>query len=291
MKLEMTKIERPTLEEAYTEASEYFSCSITDLEIEIAQNPSKGFLGFGKKNAIIVAVKKPVQQQGSDKYQDRKDRYQKPTVRQEEKRVPVEQSVEIVKAEENSEAPAILPSSLQKNTSTHFDDGIHGIEQNFFDEKLDISEVCVIVEEEINALFELSCFKLDKIIVQVENEENLLVKFSGLDCALLIGKEGYRYNALSYILFNWINPRYKVGVKLEIAEFLQNQEENIKRYLEQVKSQVYSLGGARTKILDGVLLQIALKELRAEFPNKYVGIKSSDNGAKFIAINDFHPRG
>jgi spoIIIJ-associated protein len=293
MKLEMKTIERPTLEEAYTKASEHFSCSITDLDIEIAQNPSNGFLGFGKKNAIIVAIKKPIQQQNSDKYQDRKEKYQKsPTVRHEEKRDSAEQSAKETMIAEEATPPTITsPSLSQKNTSSHFDDSIHGIEQNFFDEKLDIFEVCVIVEDEINALFALSCFKLDKISVQVEDEETLLVRFEGSDCALLIGKEGYRYNALSYILFNWINPRYKVGVKLEIAEFLQNQEENIKRYLEQIKSQVYSLGGARTKILDGVLLQIALKELRAEFPNKYVGIKSTDNGAKFIAINDFHSRG
>jgi spoIIIJ-associated protein len=291
MKLEMTKIECATLEEAYTKASEYFSCSITNLEVEIAQNPSNGFWGFGKKNAIIVAVKKPTQQQTSDKYQERKEKYQKPPVRQEEKRALIEQVRETITTEEIAQTPTAQPAVSQKNTSTHFDDSIHGIEQNFFDEKLDISEVCAIVEDEINALFALSCFKLEKIVVQAEDEETLLVRFEGVDCALLIGKEGYRYNALSYILFNWINPRYKVGVKLEIAEFLQNQEENIKRYLEQIKSQVYSLGGARTKILDGVLLQIALKELRAEFPNKYVGIKSADNGAKFIAINDFHSRG
>jgi len=289
MKIELTKIEGSTLEEAYTKASEQFECSITDLEIEIVQNPSKGFLGFGKKNAIIVVVKKPIAQEHGERHQERKEKQYKQPARQEEKRAAPAYST--VKTEETTHVSVAPQCPTQKNTSTHFDDGISGIEQNFFDEKPDISEICAIVEDEINALFGLSCFKLDRITVRAEDEENLLVRFGGPDSALLIGKEGYRYNALSYILFNWINPKYKVGIKLEIAEFLQNQEENIKRYLEQIKNQVASLGAARTKILDGVLLQIALKELRAEFPNKYVGIKSADNGAKFIVINDFHSRG
>ena len=58
MKLELIKIEAVTLEEAYTKASTQFDCSITDLEFEVVQNPSKGFLGFGKKQAIVVAARK-----------------------------------------------------------------------------------------------------------------------------------------------------------------------------------------------------------------------------------------
>lgn len=51
----MKKFEAKTLELAYELASQSFETSITNLEIEIVQNPSKGFLGFGNKNAIIVA--------------------------------------------------------------------------------------------------------------------------------------------------------------------------------------------------------------------------------------------
>ena len=152
---------------------------------------------------------------------------------------------------------------------------------------MEISEICLEIEAEINRLFGFSCFVLDRIIVLPEDENTVLIKISGDDSALMIGKEGYRYNAMSYLLFNWINPKYKVGVKLEIAEFLQNQEEIVKKYIETVVVQVRNSGQARTKPLDGVLLQIAIKELRSIFPEKYVGVKSSDNGSKFIVINEF----
>jgi len=52
----MKKIEAKTLEEAYAEAAKTFDCSVTDLEYEIVQHPSKGFLGLGAKKAIIVAA-------------------------------------------------------------------------------------------------------------------------------------------------------------------------------------------------------------------------------------------
>ena len=51
----MKKFEANCLEKVYELATADFNCSITELEIEVIQQPSKGFLGFGKKNAIIQA--------------------------------------------------------------------------------------------------------------------------------------------------------------------------------------------------------------------------------------------
>jgi len=120
------------------------------------------------------------------------------------------------------------------------------------------------------------------------DDNTLLVAFSGDDAALLIGKEGYRYKALSYMIFNWINGTYQLHLRLEIAEFLQNQEEAMDRYLEGVCENIDRDGRAQTKVLDGVLVQIALKELRARYPEKYVAIRSTRDGAKFILVNDYN---
>ena len=51
----MKKFEANCLEKVYELATAEFNCSITELEIEVIQQPSKGFLGFGKKSAIIQA--------------------------------------------------------------------------------------------------------------------------------------------------------------------------------------------------------------------------------------------
>lgn len=110
----------------------------------------------------------------------------------------------------------------------------------------------------------------------------------GEDSALLIGKEGYRYKAISYMIFNWINHKYDLMLRLEIAEFLKNQEEMIANYLLPTIETVKTNGKAQTKPLDGVLAYIALKQLREEFPNKYVSFRLNNNGERYIIINDFH---
>ncbi len=75
---------------------------------------------------------------------------------------------------------------------------------------------------------------------------------------------------------------------MEIAEFLKNQEESVARYLTNVYENIEKDGRAQTKILDGVLVQIALKELRERYPDKYVVIRSTKDGLKYIIVNDYH---
>lgn len=161
-------------------------------------------------------------------------------------------------------------------------------QEKFLNENSNAYEVAETIEQEINELFDLTCFEINKIDVSAYDENTLLIEFKGEDAALLIGKEGYRYKALSYMIFNWINTKYKLQLRLEIAEFLKNQEESISRYLVSVYENVERDGRAQTKILDGVLVQIALKELRDKYPDKYVAIRSTRDGHKFIIINDYH---
>ncbi|CAM3960367.1 hypothetical protein CAHE111092_00120 [Campylobacter hepaticus] len=53
------RIQAVDLQSALTEASMNLECSVMDLEYEILQHPRKGFLGLGRKKAIIEAnVKK-----------------------------------------------------------------------------------------------------------------------------------------------------------------------------------------------------------------------------------------
>jgi spoIIIJ-associated protein len=92
------------------------------------------------------------------------------------------------------------------------------------------------------------------------------------------------------MIFNWINTKYQVQLRLEIAEFLKNQEESITKYLVGVYENIDRDGRAQTKILDGVLIQIALKELRDRYADKYVVIRSTRDGLKYIIINDYHSK-
>jgi len=191
----------------------------------------------------------------------------------------------LVKCNKPQEFNAQNIEEVEKKIEEHMPKG--EIFDNFYKEKRDLSQVAKEVEKELNDLFGLLCFDIEPIRVEPYDQNTILIEFNGKDAALLIGKEGYRYKALSYMLFNWLNPKYDIQIRLEIAEFLKSQEEMIKNLLIPVIERIKQEGRGQTKPLDGVLIQIALKLLREEFPDKYVGIRENRNKEKFIVVNDF----
>jgi len=205
------RIEAKTLEEAYVKASEIFNCSVTELNIEIIQYPSRGFFGLFAKPAIIE-VEEPVKS---------------------------------------------------------------------------IEEVIPEIKNGLINLFKNSCFEIDTIEVNKIDEETVGIKIDGPDSALLIGKEGYRYNALNYMIYSWIYQKYGFKTKLEVAEFLKNQEEMLRNFLAPFIAKVKEKGYGKTKPFDGILAYLALEILREAFPDKYVALKEKNN-EKYIVIGERH---
>jgi spoIIIJ-associated protein len=203
------RIEAKTLEEAYAKASEIFNTSITELNIEIVQYPSKGLFGLFSKPAVIE-VEEPIKT---------------------------------------------------------------------------VEDVIPEIKEGLINLFKNSCFTIDTVEVEKKDEETIGIKLDGPDAALLIGKEGYRYNALNYMIYSWVHQKYGFKTRLEIAEFLKNQEEMLRNFLAPFIEKVKAKGYGKTKPFDGVLAYLALEILREAFPEKYVSLKEK-NGEKFVVIGE-----
>jgi len=281
----MTKVEADTLEEAYALAANQLSCSITELQYEVVQYPSRGVMGLFRKKAVIVATVKH-------------------TVSSVSETAPLSPEKPQSSVEEAA-AEAIL-SVVKEETEEHFREvevslKSDAIVDGFF-EKSDVSEseepaaeamgdraLAESIEEALKALFEVSCFDIDVVEVDVV-ENTALIFIDGEDAALLIGKEGYRYNALSYMIFNWLHSKYQLYIKLEIAEFLTSQQAMIRSYIQPVIENVKMYGRGKTRFLDGILVQIALEQLREAFPDKYVAIKTARSGKRFVVINEFHKK-
>ena len=207
--------------------------------------------------------------------------------RLDEPKAPKEQR-EQKEAASKSAPKNILDTSIIENFN-HTDE--ESSAQNLPKEKkekvvIDFDKILPEIKEGMTRLFKASCFEIDKVEVSKFNDETVLIELDGADAALLIGKEGYRYKAISYMLYNWLNSKYNLAIRLEIAQFLQNQEAMMDQYLNGVIERVQNSGRAQTKPLDGVLVKIALEKLREKFPDKYVGIKSGNDG-KFVVVNDF----
>ncbi|WP_120992127.1 Jag N-terminal domain-containing protein [Helicobacter pylori] len=257
------EIKAKTLEEALIQASIALNCPIINLQYEVIQTPSKGFLNIGKKEAIILAgVKESVKEVKEESVKETNTKE-------------IHQSAKEKKQNSEIETPQeeiITPKPPKKNLKeeSHNGDKLHEIKQ------------------ELKDLFSHLPYKINKVEVSLYEPGVLLIDIDGEDSALLIGEKGYRYKALSYLLFNWIHPAYGYNIRLEISTFLQNQEKVMDTQLQNTIMTVHEVGKGQIKAPDGVLTYIALKKLRKAFPNKYVSIKTNLNDEKYIVINDFN---
>ncbi|SFV54737.1 RNA-binding protein Jag [hydrothermal vent metagenome] len=298
----MKKVEALTLKDAYTKASTLLDCSISDLECEVIQYPSNGILGFMKKNAIIVAsstkvlvseivkeVEKEIKKEVTkvsipeevEEKQEVKPKIEEEKQEVEEKKEIVLEKKETIVKKEVIVKDAVLDAFFEKETTDVI------VEEKYEEENIVYDELALLIENQIKELLAQLCFNIDVVEVDVR-DNTALIFIDGEDAALLIGKEGYRYNALSYMLFNWLHGKYELFIKLEIAEFLTKQQEMIASYIKPVIETVEKNGKGRTHFLDGILVQIALEQLRERFPDKYIAIKTGKEGKKFVVINAFN---
>ncbi len=285
----MTKVEAPTLEEAYEIAAAKLSCSVTELQYEVVQYPTKGILGLFKKSAIIVATREhPLSTETNTQEQLPDVAPDNTLVSQaaDEIIAVVKEEASVEPEEEKELSSTISQTSLESNEIV---DSFFEAEHKECVEEAPISDDIALaqtIEESLKHLMEISCFDIDVVEVDVV-DNTALIFIDGEDAALLIGKEGYRYNAFSYMLYNWLYSKYQLYVKLEIAAFITTQQEMIRSYIQPVIETVKEHGRGKTRFLDGILVQIALEQLREVFPDKYVAVKTAKSGKKFVVINEF----
>ncbi len=310
----MRKIEAPTLADAYEQAAVELNCSITELQYEVIQHPSNGVMGLFKKNAIIVAdckrsegknesieeiiqaiaveeiieevLEEAVEETDVAASETFDDLTEEAAAKTEELVIKQDKPKEEVFTRQKNRLDEAITQQDDVVLDSFFETKETTIEKRPENNNLELAEK---IEAELAELFSHSCFEIDTVEVDVV-ENTALIFIDGDDAALLIGKEGYRYNALSYMLFNWLHTKYDLYVKLEIAQFLTTQQEMIQNYIKPVIEFVNINGKGKTRPLDGILVQIALEQLREAFPNKYVAVKTGRDGRKYVIINEFNTR-
>ena len=247
-------IEAENLKDAYNRAANALGCSVTQLNVRVLQHPSGGFLGFFKKNAIIEAVLEGEKFSENPEFNASQNKAGKAEKKQSDKSEP--QNPRATHSKHRKEK--------QKGAVT--------------------DEILSDIKEKLSALFRSSEFNIEVSDVSKIDENTVYIKLQGEDSALLIGKEGHRYKALSYMIYNWISIRYDLAVVFEIAEFLQNQERFIDSY---VNALVERSGNERivTKAFDGAFIKIVADKLKRAYPDRFVGIKSTRSG-KIVIVDE-----
>ena len=247
-------IEAENLKDAYNKAAAELGCSVPQLNVRVLQHPSGGFLGLFKKNAIIEAVLEGEKFSENPEFNAPQNKTGKAEKKQGDK--------------SESQSPRTTHSKHRKEKQK-------GIVTD---------EILSDIKEKLSALFRSSEFNIEVSDVSKIDENTVYIKLQGEDSALLIGKEGHRYKALSYMIYNWISIRYDLAVVFEIAEFLQNQERFIDSY---VNALVERSGNERivTKAFDGAFIKIVADKLKQAYPDRFVGIKSTRSG-KIVIVDE-----
>ena len=168
-------IEAENLKDAYNKAAAELGCSVTQLNVRVLQHPSGGFLGFFKKNAIIEAVLEGEKFSENPEFSASQNKTGKAEKKQGDK--------------SESQSPRTTHSKHRKEKQK-------GVVTD---------EILSDIKEKLSALFRSSEFNIEVSDVSKIDENTVYIKLQGEDSALLIGKEGHRYKALSYMIYNWIS--------------------------------------------------------------------------------------
>lgn len=312
----MTKVTASTLQEALSKAALELDCSVTELDYEVVQYESKGVLGIGKKDAIIIANLKNSSAQLDSTQKHQEASYQQSQTPQSNQNIKessqanssqnnpnqnnqgfFDASEFVASASLESSEPNYESRNYESGKQNHTNQGYANYDEPYNADNTSTTqtkkfqtkeEVASEIQNLIQEMLSYTPYKIDNVNVGFYDNQTLSIYIDGEDSALLIGERGYRYKAISYLLFNWIQPTYGYNIRLEIAQFLQNQEDAIDAYLVGIINEVKREGRAQTKPLDGILAFIALKKLRGHFPDKYISFRENPQNERYIIINDFY---
>ena len=188
----MKKFEAKCLEEVYELAAADFKCSITELDINLIQQPSKGFLGFGKKTAIIEVC-----------FKDNCKRYETETTTETFRKKDIQIDDVSKRINDSNKNDELVKSNLRSQNKPILnevpkDNSKNKIFDNFYNEDKSQTEMSTLVvkknkdellneiTEAINLLFKDTCYEIDNIKINFYDDETLYVEFTGKDSALLI---------------------------------------------------------------------------------------------------------
>ena len=245
---------------------------MADINIEVISAPRAGIFGMFSKLGVFEAKtthkakneakrKKPnlTKFDRSEKTEklEKNDKFdKKQSNKPKEIKQPQEQLHQV------KQEPKIEPKEIKETKTASKFQAYDSIISSFNDESEESSqadkqaqvtdEILATIKTNLIKLLEASSYQINVISVSKFDDNTVFISLDGEDCALMIGTGGYRYKAFSYLLFNWINTKFGLNVRLEIAEFLKNQEVAIAAYLQNVIQKIENTGKAQTKPLDGV---------------------------------------
>ena len=216
--MEYITVSAKTLDDAITEALIQLGVTSDQLEYEVIEKGSAGFLGIGMKQAVIKARRKVVEEPEAEIVEDVKS---EPAVMKKEEPKTVKKEIakkETIKKETVKKEPAKKEADLAKVESQT----IEACEKFIYDvlKAMDMTDV--------------------KVTSVVDEEGALSIDMEGSNMGILIGKRGQTLDSLQYLTNRVANKMQEgyVRVKLDTEDYRRRRKETLENLANNIASKV-----------------------------------------------------
>ncbi len=202
--MEIITVSKKTVDEAITEACIQLGLASTDIEVEVIEKGSAGFLGIGAKQAVIKAWKKEV-----PKKVEKVEKKEQPKVEVVKEELPVVEDVSEEVSEKEEKLAEVEPQTKE------------ACEKFLYD-------VLKTMGMEVS------------ITSEIDEDGALSINMEGDNMGILIGKRGQTLDSLQYLtnrVANKMQDGY-VRVKLDTENYRQRRKETLENLAKNIAHKV-----------------------------------------------------
>ena len=213
------------LDDAITEALVQLEVTSDRLDYEVIEKGSDGFLGFGRKQAVIKARRKeePVVEVKAEK--------------KEEKPVKVEKAAKVEKTEHAEKKEPVKTETKNEFKKEHKKEkDFKKAPKKEVREETELEACEKFVEDVLNAMN----MEEVKVTSTVDEEGALSITMEGKNMGILIGKRGQTLDSLQYLtnrVANKMQDGY-VRVKLDTEDYRRRRKETLENLAKNIASKV-----------------------------------------------------
>lgn len=227
-----------SIEEALEKALNEMMLTRDDIEYEVVTQPSKGFLGFGQKDAVVRVRKKMIKELNhiiADIREERKVVEKAPV---QEKKAPVEEEKPVVEAapeavqevaEETVQAEPVVeePAVEEKETAPAVEEVQEDNEKKAVDKAAAMERAKEKGKQFLSKIFEE--MNMDVTIDVKEKNGYLVFDLKGENLGILIGRRGDTLDSLQFLMNLVINEKNSTKVKgiIDIENYRAKREETL----------------------------------------------------------------
>ena len=202
-----------TVEDALTEASIELGLASTDIDYEVIEKGSAGFLGIGAKQAVITAWKKVEEKPKKEKKPEKKV----------EKKVEEKVEVKPVEVQEVKEAPVEEIEVSEK-------------EEKLAEVESQTKEACEKFLTDVLKSMDMEV----KLTSEIDEDGALSINMEGENMGILIGKRGQTLDSLQYLTNRVANKMQEgyVRVKLDTENYRERRKETLENLAKNIAHKV-----------------------------------------------------